>query len=105
MTTCALLLRHGGGQLRGGRPHHSWLTQRWTLPRALLTLEELPLGTSGRRPPRRLLMSTPSALCLVGLTTWLGTSLRLTWRQRSRNVWRTGTSIFVFEPKVATAHD
>jgi hypothetical protein len=76
----ALLLHHRE-QLRAGQPHHLWLSQGWTLPRALRTLEELPLGTSRRRSPRRLLTSPPSVLCLVGLTTWSETSLRSTWHQ------------------------
>jgi hypothetical protein len=42
----ALLLRHGE-QLREERPRHPWPTQGWALPRMLLMLEELPLGTSG----------------------------------------------------------
>jgi hypothetical protein len=79
LTTRALLLRHGE-QLTAGRPHHPLPTQGWTFPRALLMLEKLPLGTSGRRPPRRLLTSAPSVLCLVELTTWSVTSLRSTWR-------------------------
>jgi hypothetical protein len=46
----ALLLHHEE-QLRAGRPHHPWPTQGWALPCALLTLEELLLGTSGRQLP------------------------------------------------------
>jgi hypothetical protein len=68
-------------RLRAGRLHHQWWIQRWILPRGLLKREELPLGTLGRRPPRQLLTSTPSVQCLVGLRTWSGTSLKLTWCQ------------------------
>jgi hypothetical protein len=80
LTMHALLLRRGE-QLRAGRPHHSWPTQGWALPRALLTLEELPLGTSGRQPPQRSSTPTPSVQSLVGQRVWSGTSLKLTWRQ------------------------
>jgi hypothetical protein len=76
----ALLLRHKE-QLRAGRPHHLWPMQGWALSHALLTLEELPLGTSGRQPPQRSLTPTPSVQSLVGQRTWSGTSLKLTWRQ------------------------
>jgi hypothetical protein len=64
LTTRALLLRHEE-QLRVGWPHHPWLTQGWALPRALLMLEELPLGTSGRQPPQRSSTPTPSVQPLV----------------------------------------
>jgi hypothetical protein len=46
---------------------------------------------------------TPSGQFLVVVRTWSVTSLRLTWRQEARNIWRTGTSIFVFKPKVVAA--
>jgi hypothetical protein len=58
----ALLLRHKE-QLRVGQSHHLWPTQGWALPYALLTLEELPLGTSGRQPPQR--SSTPTPISAV----------------------------------------
>jgi hypothetical protein len=76
----ALLLRHGE-QLRAGQPHHPCLTQGWALPHALLMLEELPLGTSGRQPPQRSSTPTTSVQSLVGQRTWSGTILKLTWRQ------------------------
>jgi hypothetical protein len=76
----ALLLRHEE-QLRAGRPHHPWPTQGLALPCALLTLEELPLGMSGRQPPQRSSTLTPSVRSLVGQRTWSGTSLKFIWRQ------------------------
>jgi hypothetical protein len=73
---------HREGRLRVGRLLRLWWCRGWRLPLALLTLEvQLLLGTSGRRPPQRLLTLTPSALDLLGLRTWSGTSLKLTRRQ------------------------
>jgi hypothetical protein len=68
-------------RLRAGRLHRLWRIQGWRLPRGLLKREELPLGTWGRQPPQQLLASITSVQYLVGLRTWSGTSLKLTWRQ------------------------
>jgi hypothetical protein len=81
LTTHILPLRRKE-QLRAGRLHRVWSTQGWRLPRALQMLEaQLLPGTSERQAPQRLLTSTPSALDLLGLRTWLGTSLKLTRHQ------------------------
>jgi hypothetical protein len=47
LMTRVLLLRREE-RLRAGRLHRLWRLQGWRLPRALLMLEELLLGTLGR---------------------------------------------------------
>jgi hypothetical protein len=85
LPTTHILPLHHGEQLRVGRLHRSWPTQGWRLPHVLLMLAaQLLLGTSGRRPPQRLLTSTPLVLDLLGPRTWLGTSLISTRRQEAR---------------------
>jgi hypothetical protein len=49
---------------------------RGALPRAVLTLEELLLGTSGRHTPQRSLTPTLSVQSLVGQRSWWGSPLR-----------------------------
>jgi hypothetical protein len=84
LMTLILLLRRQE-RLRAGRLHRLWRIQGWRLPHTLLMLEaQLPLGMLEGRPPQRLLMSTPSALDLLGLRTWSGTSLKSTRRQEVR---------------------
>jgi hypothetical protein len=75
--TRVLLLRREE-RLRAGRLRLLWRPRGWRLPRSLLMLEALPLGTLGQRPPQRSSMSTPSVQSLVGRRTCSGASLKLT---------------------------
>jgi hypothetical protein len=100
--TRALLLRRGG-RLRAGRLRRLWRARGWRLPHALLMLEVLPLGTSGRRPPQQSLTPTPSVRSLVGRRTWSGTSLKLTWLQEVQK--HLARRYLHLRPQVQGCHD